>query len=182
MDNFYGLQGLAQQAGEKPVPCESFNSSVVTDELITLVWDETNMKADKVQLRNATGTDVAGTAEIVENSDIVTGTETAFTNDLNIGDIIIIDGGSPRRIIKIIDDEHLQVDQAYEGGADGLSIVQVPFDTTWSEPIDILKGIETYDFDVPQNHTDYIFQMRFSRHSKWSDWFASTLLIIVDVN
>jgi hypothetical protein len=56
---------------------------------------------------------ITGTVDLVEDSAAVVGTSTAFTTELEVGDVIINSSGAKYKVVAITDDENLTIDPAY---------------------------------------------------------------------
>jgi hypothetical protein len=56
---------------------------------------------------------ITGTVDLVENSTAVVGTTTAFTTELDIGDMIITSAGAKHKVVAIADNENLTISPAF---------------------------------------------------------------------
>ena len=56
---------------------------------------------------------ITGTVDLVEDSTAVVGTSTAFTTELEVGDVIINSSGAKYKVVAITDDENLTIAPAY---------------------------------------------------------------------
>ena len=56
---------------------------------------------------------ITGTVDLVEDSTAVVGTSTAFTTELEVGDVIINSSGAKYKVVAIADDENLTIAPAY---------------------------------------------------------------------
>jgi uridine phosphorylase len=56
---------------------------------------------------------ITGTVAFVEDSTAVVGTSTAFTTELDLGDVIINSAGAKYKVVAITDDENLTIAPAY---------------------------------------------------------------------
>jgi hypothetical protein len=56
---------------------------------------------------------ITGTVDLVEDSAAVVGTSTAFTTELDIGDMIVTSAGAKYKVVAITDDENLTISPAF---------------------------------------------------------------------
>ena len=75
---------------------------------------------------------VAGTANVSNNSVVVTGTNTVFSRDIIIGEEVTF-GTETKRVVSIASDTSLNVDSVFASSANGVSITQSGISDVWND-------------------------------------------------
>lgn len=107
---------------------------------------------------------ITGTVEFTEDSDAVVGTSTAFTTELDVGDVIISSGGDKFKVVAITDDENLTISPAWtDSTASGETITgqdapkYLAASGATIQAVDKVFGVDTAEADAQEATPGWVY-------------------------
>lgn len=166
MANFYNLSaGGSQTAATYPVQPVTL-AAAATAQAITVTWDETDLVGDLIQIQYSLGTVGTGTVTTEEGTALTGDVDAVFTEELVVGDWIVIDGETAQVSVITADDD-VTLASAFsavvEGGDFGII-------GSWADLACVATGVETYTHSSLTAEIPYFYRIRTHYRTKWSDW------------